>query len=252
MEEENKKIELSNRVFILIAILVLGLVVSYLGQMAYQFSSLPQNYPKEITITGEGKVFAKPDIATVSLGVKTEGAKSADVVSQNNEKMNAIISSVKELGVEDKDIKTSAYYLTPVYDYSEWSGRVFRGYSLDQRITVKIRNFEKISDILDKATTEGANNISDLQFSVEDPEKSRSDARKEAIGQAKAKAEKFAADSGLKLVKLVNISEGYYPVPGYGLGGAGDSMLKEANVAPRIEAGQLEINSTVYLTYRVR
>lgn len=252
MEEENKKIELSNRFFILIAILVIGLVLSYLGQMAYQFNSLPQNYPQEITITGEGKSFAKPDIANVSLGVKTEGMKSADVVNKNNEKMNAIISSIKELGVEDKDIQTTAYYLTPLYDYTEWSGRVFKGYSLDQRVSVKIRNFEKISDILDKATADGANNIGDLQFSVEDPEKARSEAREKAIEQAKVKAINLAADAGLKIVKLVNISEGYSPVqPRYATGG-GDMMLKEANVAPQIESGQLEINSTVYLTYRVQ
>lgn len=253
MDGETKKIELSNRFFVLIAILIGGLVVSYLGQLVYQFISLPQNYPQEITITGEGKTFAKPDIATVSLGVKTEGLKSADVVNQNNEKMNAIINSVKELGVEDKDIQTTAYYLTPVYDYSEWSGRVFRGYSLDQRVSVKIRNFEKISDILDKAASEGSNNISDLQFSVEDPEKARSEARKQAIEQAKTKATSFAADAGLRIVKLVSVSEGYSPVPTrYGLGGSEDMMLEKASIAPQIESGQLEITSTVYLTYRVR
>ena len=250
--EEIKKIEFSNRVFILAIVLIVAMAISYLGQMAYQFSSLPQNYPQEITITGEGKVFVKPDIALVKLGVKTETEKSADAVSQNNEKMNEIIKAVKTLGVDDKDIKTSAYNLYPVYDYTE-KGRVFVGYTLDQQINVKIRNFDAISDILDKATEKGANTISDLQFTVDDLEKAKAEARQKAIEQAKEKASVLASQAGLTITKLVNISEGYAssPQPMYGMGSASD-MLEKVSVAPTIETGQSEINTTVYLTYRVR
>ena len=250
--EETKKIEFSNRVFILTAVLIAGVVISFVGQMIYQFSSLPQNYPQEITITGEGKVFVKPDIALVDLGVKTEARKSVDAVSQNNEKMNAIIKAVKDLGVDEKDIRTSAYNLYPVYDYIE-SGRVFVGYSLDQQISVKIRNFDKISDVLDKATLEGANTIGDLQFTIDDLEKSRADAREKAIEQAKAKALVLANQAGLKLIKLVNISEEYAssPQPMYEMSGSAN-VFDKSSVAPDIQSGQSEINTTVYLTYRVR
>ncbi len=252
MEEETKKIEFSNRVFLLAAVLIAVVAISYLGQMMYQFSSLPQNFPQEITITGEGKVFVKPDIALVNLGVQTEAKKSADAVNQNNEKMNAIIKAIKDLGVDEKDIKTSAYNLYPVYDYTE-AGRVFIGYSLNQQISVKIRNFEKISDILDKATSEGANTISDLQFTVDDLEKARAEAREKAIEQAKGKALVLAGQAGLKLVKLVNVSEGYAPSPEpiYGKGGA-MNVMEKSTVAPDIQSGQSEISATVYLTYRVR
>lgn len=252
MEEETKKIEFSNRVFILAAGLIIVIAISYLGQMMYQFSSLPQNFPQEITITGEGKVFVKPDIVLVNLGVKTEAKKSVDAVNKNNEKMNAIIKAVKNLGVDEKDIKTSAYNLYPIYDYPE-SGRIFVGYSLDQQISVKIRDFDKISDILDKATSEGANTIGDLQFTVDDLEKAKTEAREKAIEQAKAKALVLANQAGLKLIKLVNVSEGYAssPEPIYGRGGGIDA-LEKTSIAPDIQPGQSEINTTVYLTYRVR
>jgi len=252
MEEETKKIEFSNRVFLLTAILIVGVVIYFAGQMMYQFSSLPQNFPQEITVSGEGKVFMKPDIALVNLGVKTEAKKSADAVNQNNEKMNAIIKAIKDLGVDEKDIKTSAYNLYPVYDYIE-SGRTFVGYSLDQQISVKIRNFDKISDILDKATSLGANIINDLQFTVDDMEKARADARKEAIEQAKAKALVLVNQAGLKIIKLTNVSEGYVSSPQsmYGMGGA-VSSAKEMSIAPDIQTGQSEISTTVYLTYRVK
>jgi len=61
--------------------------------------------------------------------------------------------------------------LNPVYDWTDWGGRTFKGYSLDQKITVKIRNFDKINDILDKATASGANDVGQLQFTVDDMEK---------------------------------------------------------------------------------
>ncbi|MBI2054446.1 MAG: SIMPL domain-containing protein [Candidatus Staskawiczbacteria bacterium] len=250
MEEETKKIELSNRFFALASVLTAGLIVFYIGQAVYQLLTLPQNYPQDIVITGEGKAYAKPDVAIAKLGVKTEAVKSGDAVNKNNEAMNKIIQAVKDLGVEEKDIQTTAYNLTPVYDYTEM-GRIFKGYSLEQQVAVKIRNFEKIGDVLDGASKNGANTIGDLQFTIDDPETARAEARKKAVDQAKAKAQSLADDAGLRIVKLVNISEGYNDVPPiYGYGGG--VMMEKASAIPQIESGQLEITASVYLTYRVK
>lgn len=249
--EETKKFELSNRIFVLATVLVAGLLVFYIGQIIYQLLALPQNYPQDIVITGEGKVFSKPDVAVTRIGVKTEAMKSGDAVNKNNEAMNKIIQAIKDLDIEEKDIQTTAYNLTSIYDYTK-KGRVFKGYSLEQQVTVKIRNFEKIGDVLDSASKNGANTIGDLQFTIDDPETVRAEARKKAVEQAKTKAQNLAADAGLRIVKLVNISEGYnYVSPIYGYGGAG-VMMEKASTAPQIESGQLEIAATVYLTYRVK
>ena len=246
------KIEPPKKMITLATILVISIVGFLILKTVYNFQTLPQNYPQEIIISGEGKVFVKPDVALVSLGVKTEAQKSVDAVNRNNEKMNLIIKAIKDLGVDEKDIKTSAYNLYPVYDYPT-TGRVFKGYSLDQQISVKIRNFDKISDILDKATSGGANNIGDLQFTVDDLEKVRADAREKAIEQAKEKALVLANQAGLKIIKLINVSEGYQPSlqPMYGMG-SGINAMEKVNIAPSIQPGQSEINTTVYLTYRVR
>ncbi|MDO8486624.1 MAG: SIMPL domain-containing protein [Candidatus Staskawiczbacteria bacterium] len=254
MEEEIRinKIEPPKKMITLATVLVISIVGFLILKTVYNFQTLPQNYPQEIVVMGEGKTFIKPDIALVSLGVKTEANKSVDAVNQNNEKMNAVTQAIKDLGVDEKDIKTSAYNLYPVYDYTE-SGRIFKGYSLDQQISVKIKDFNKISDVLDKATSLGANTISDLQFTVDDLEKARADARAQAIDQAKAKAVILANQAGLKIIKLVNISEGYQPSPQpmYGMGG-GINTLEKSDIAPSIQPGQSEINTTIYLTYRVR
>lgn len=242
---------MENKVFILSSVLVLVVAVFLMGFLMYSFQSLPQNAPQDITVSGTGKAYIKPDIANVNLGVTTNATKSQDTVNQNNEKMNAIILAVKKLGVEDKDIQTTLYNLSPVYDYTQY-GSKFKGYSLNQQITVKIRNFDKINDILDAATTNGATNVGDLQFTVDNMDKVRADARTKAIADAKQKAQALASESGLKLVKLVNISEsnyGNYPQPLYGMGVAKEIS---SSVAPSVQTGQMEIDSTISLTYKVK
>ncbi len=243
--------ETSKKLFLLIKSSIAIIAIFLAGELLYQFKSLPQNLPQEISVSGEGKAYAKPDIALVSFGVHTRSFKSQDAVNENNKIMDSVVKSIKDLGVEDKDIQTTLYNLTPVYDFTE-SGRVFKGYSLDQQLRVKIRNFNKINDILDKGTLEGANTVSDLQFTVDDIEKVRAEAREKAIVQARKKATVLANQAGLKIEKLVNISEGFGPgpVPFYGQG-FGVTEVKEF-VGPQIQTGQLEVSSTITLTYRVR
>ncbi len=252
MAEEIKQIDFSDKVYKLVIAVVILIAIFYIGNLVYNFQSLPQNYPQEISISGSAKVYAKPDVASVSIGVIHEAPEVSVVIYKSTDKMNAIIKAIKDLGVDEKDIQTTQYSITPQYNWTEKEGRVLEGYSAQQSIQVKIRNFDKIGDILDKASANGANNVGNLQFTIDDLEKVRAEARQKAIEEAKTKAETLAKQAGLKIVKLINISEGYgdYLQP-FGAKGAGFAM-ESANVAPEIEAGQMEINSTVTLTYRVR
>ncbi len=250
MEEEIRKFEVSNRLFIIFSILLFIIISFLVFQSFIDFNNLPENYPREITISAQGKTFVKPDIAVVNLGVITEGMKIKDITKENMEKMNAVLTEVKNLGIEEKDIQTTKYDLSPRYEYLEKGERVFKGYTITQSARVKIRNFEKIGDVLDKASEKGANSISDLQFTIEEPEKVSEVARKEAIEKAKAKAVQVASQSGLKLVKLINVYENYSPIAAQykemGLGGG------EIAAAPTIQPGEEEVTVTVYLVYRVR
>lgn len=257
--ETNHILDVSDRLYKVIMALGAVVAVCALGYLYYQFNNVPQNMVHEISVSGSGKAFIKPDIAQVSFGVTTEALKSQDAVNKNNEKMNAVIKAIKDLGVQDKDIQTTLYNLTPVYDYPRIltpggvssNSRVFTGYSLQQQVSVKIRNFDNINAILDKATSNGATNVSDLQFTVDDPEKVQAEARAMAITKAKEKLANMVAQSGLKVGKLVNISEGYnnYPMPMYASGMAKDS---QESVAPQIQTGQQEVDSTVTLTYQIK
>jgi hypothetical protein len=243
-----------NKTFTLAAVLVLGVLVFFVGEMVYQFKYLGQNYKNQITVTGEGKVYAKPDVAVVNLGVSTTGTTTADVITRNTQKMNAVLKAVKDSGVEDKDVQTTTYSLSPLYNYTEAAGRVFQGYTLEQDVQVKIRDFTKVGDILQKATAAGANLTGNLQFTIDDPEQFKTEARAKAIAQAKLNAQNLVKDSGITLGKLINVYENYvYPVSyssnaKLGMGGG----VAESSPSPVIQPGQTEVDVTINLTYEVR
>lgn len=254
MAEEIKKIELSDRIFMAVIIiaaiaLIFGAFIAFIT-----YKNWRGDYPREITINAQGKAYAKPDVAVTQFGVTTEGKKTQTVVKENTEKMNAVIKAIKDLGVDEKDIQTTAYNLSPQYDWKE-SGRIFLGYKLNQQVTVKIRNFEKIGDILDSATEKGVNEIGNLQFTIDDIEKFRAEARVKAIESAKEKAKNMVETAGLKLGKITNIYEDYYSYPQpypYDLEKSMGTGAVTTNFAPEIQSGELEITATINLTYRIK
>ncbi len=268
--ETNHILDVSDRLYKIIMSTLGGVAVLGLGWMYFQFGMLPSQMPQQVSFTGEGKAAIKPDIASVTFGVTSEGQKSQDVVNANNTKMNAVIKAIKEAGVDEKDIRTTMYQLTPKYGYTQapvasatkagmasapvYGRQVFDGYTLEQQIEVKIRKFENINTVMDKATTSGANTVGSLQFTVDDMETVRAQAREEAIKQAKEKANTLARQSGLKLGKIVNVYDNSgYPMPYYGgVGMGGAEMAKDASVAPSLQPGQQEVVVSVTLSYWVK
>lgn len=253
MDGEQKQFDVSNRFFLIATILVAGVVLYFAGQMFYQYKALSQQNVNQITVSGEGKVYAKPDIAIINLGVSTTATTVASATSINTEKMNAVIKAIKDLGIDEKDIQTVNYNLAPLYNYIEKAGRIFQGYTLSQNIEVKIRDFTKIGSVLSGGTDNGANLAGDLQFSIDNPEQLKEQARAKAIAQAKANAQNLTKESGIKLGKLINIYENYNPYLSYSsVKGMGGAAMDSATPAPVIQPGQQEIVVTINLTYQVR
>lgn len=254
--DETKQMDLSYRLFILAVILIAALSVSYLAKAVLDYRSLPGNSPREISVSGEGKVFVVPDVATISFGVNNEGSESMDIasiVNQNTQKMNKIINDIKALGINEKDIQTTNYSLTPKYNWTRDAGNIFIGYTINQQIEVKIKDFSKIGATLTAGTQGGATVVGNLQFTNEDPEKAKSEARVKAIEQARAKALAMAGAAGLKLGKLVGISEGYNSYGGMMYEkAAAPSGLGGAVTPPDIQPGQNEVTVNVTITYRVK
>ena len=211
-----------------------------------------------ITVSDKGEVYARPDLALTTFSVITEKKTVAEAMSENAEKMNAVINSVKEQGVEDKDLKTTSFNIYPRYEYRRVETeiypyppgkRVLVGYEVRQSLQVKIRDMEKIGDIIQGATDAGANQVGDLQFTIDNEDELKRQARQEAIEKAKRKAEELASQLGVKLVRIVNFSESgtvprYYRLEKEAVGMGGGE-------APEIETGENKIEVNVTITYEI-
>lgn len=204
-----------------------------------------------ITISGEGKISATPDIGVIDLGVVSDAKTVATAQKDNVEKMNKITKALKDLGVEEKDLKTTNYSIYPRYQYISGRSDII-GYEVSQTLEVKIRNLDKVGDVLSKTAELGANQVGSLSFTFDDPEKLNVEARNKAIANAKEKAEALSNVLDVKLVRIINFSESSYipPVPYYsekalGIGGGGGTPT------PDIQTGQNEITANVTITYEI-
>ncbi len=239
-------------------ILVVAVVIIVVGY-SYAKSVEPSSF-RTFEVSAEGKVTSVPDVAQFTFSVITEGGNDlAKLQKENTEKVNRAIAFVKEQGVEEKDIKTQNYDVQPRYQYNNCSRGPcpppeIVGYTVTQSVLVKVRVLNKAGALLGGVVQAGANNVSGLTFTIDDPQKVENEARAEAIAKARQKAEVVAASGKFKLGKLVSIAEGFKggPVRIYevraleaGVGGGGDA------VAPSVEPGSQDVTVTVTLTYEI-
>lgn len=205
-----------------------------------------------ITISGEGKVQSVPDIALVNLGVVSEAKTVKLAQDDNTKKMNKIISAIKSMDVDKKDIQTTNYNIYPKYDYDRERGTSeIVGYNVSQSVVVKVRDLDKVGEILSRAGELGANQVGGIDFSIDDPDSLRGEARDKAIKNAKDKANALAKGLGVKLGRIVSFNEysptdSYYPVRAYA---EGDGIGGEA---PKIEAGSQEVISNVNIVFEIK
>lgn len=212
--------------------------------------------PAIISVTGEGKISAVPDIAELSFGVQTGPQRTAkaamDLLSKN---MTAALDAVKAQGIDEKDIHTESFWLNPQYDWNEGK-QTLRGYEASQSLRVKVRNLDKVSDVLNAATEVGANQAGGVNFTIDNPEVLRAQARDEAITKAKEQAKMLADQLGVTLVELKGFNEnggyGAPPMPYYAraeMDMAGSATAPQSVPMP---AGEQDIVVSVSLTYEVK
>ncbi len=209
--------------------------------------------PTMISVSGEGKTSVAPDIAMLSFGMQVQRQPTAKAaMDQLGKGMTAVLDAVKKAGIDEKDISTQGLSLNPAYDWKEGT-QVMRGFDASQSLSVKVRDLDKVSDVLAAAANAGANQVGGVSFIVDDPEKARAEARETAIAQAQEKAETLAHQLRMHLGKLKNYSEGgeNFPYPRPMMEGA--MMAKSADVtAPPVPAGEQEVNVQVTMTYELK
>jgi len=236
----DKKIKNYLGIGALVSMVILA-ISSLIFANIYSKSIEPSSY-RSFSVSGEGKVVAIPDVAQFTFSVITEGGKDiASIQQENAQKANRAIALLKDIGVENKDIKTAGYSLQPRYQY--FSCPVGKN-----SITKPCPPPEKIGEILSGVVQSGVNSVSELSFTIDNRTEIENQARQEAIANAISKAESIAQAGNFNLGKILSINENSFPVfnqyKTLGIGGSED--------APQIEPGSQEVSIGVTINYEIR
>lgn len=164
-----------------------------------------------LTASGEGTAVAPPDIATINIGVTTRADKPAEALAANSTDMQAVIDAVTAAGVEDSDITTSGFSISPVYGSQEFEAAVAEtpivvGYEVTNQLMVRIRNIDSSGALLDAVVEAGANQINGISFEIDNPQALQDEAMQAAIADARRRGELMAEAAGVTLVRLVSVS----------------------------------------------
>ena len=227
-----------------ITVLVLAAVFAY-GKLGpgIPITSVVTQKQDLFTVTGEGKGTVVPDTAIVDLGVTANLPTVKAAQSQANTVINKITDELKKLGITDKDVRTSNYSVYPQYDYQQ--GNRITGYQVSANLTVTVREIDKVNQVVDVATANGANTIGGIQLTVDEKKQKEllQQARELAVKEAKEKANSLAEAAGITLGKVVNVVEASpegFPRP----------MMAKTDT--QIQPGSTDITSSVTLYYETR
>mgnify|MGYP001592663430 FL=1 len=249
----------------IVNIFAVVLIVSY-GLSAWKdFKAIRGEEKLQITLSGEGKVMAKPDVAKISATILTENESLKIAQEENSRKSNVLTSFLKGVGIAEKDIRTIGYNIYPQYSYPPpcppyslcplGSDRPkIVGYQVRNSYEVTIRDLGKTGEILSGIIGSGVNEVSGITFTIDEPEALQAEARKKAIDNARDKAKKLAADLDRRLGKIVNFSEsgGFPPIifREAAFGGKGGGGAEP--IPPSVEPGENEVIVNVAITYEFK
>ncbi len=227
------------------------------------FDSNPTPPSNVITVSGEGKVSAVPDVATISFTVSTDADTTAHAQDASAKKVNVALALLKDLKIDDKDIKTSSYNVSPRYSYPQPcystlpcqynQEQKIIGFTASQSVDIKVRDIDITGKVLAALGDAGITNLYGPNFTIDNEDALKAQARKDAIEKARAQAKQLASDLGVRLVRVVNYSEGNnYPIY---YSKTADSMgMGAAPARPEVSVptGQNEIVIDVSVTYEIR
>lgn len=207
--------------------------------------------PRDIAVSGVGKVYLTPDIATISIGVHNEDESATRAVDGNKAQAKKVSDLLMEMEVKEEDIKISNFNIFPQEHYDENGNKVGTVYIVDNTVIVTVRDLNNLGAIMGSVVEAGANSIFGIQFDVADKTQALTEARKLAVANAQVKAEELAQAAGVTLGQIQSINElGGAPVPVFeGQEGGGFEALTEQ--VP-VNLGQLSLTVTVEVTYNIR
>ena len=206
-----------------------------------------------VSVSGHGSVNVPPDTASVNIGVDIIKPTLDEAQEQATAQTTAVIEALEEAGIASEDIQTDFYSVNILRDYSENADpTTITGFEIINQLRVTVRDTEQLGELLDAAVNAGANSIYGVTFYVDDQTAAASEARVEAVEDARTKAEELASAAGMTLGSIVAISEGTTPIisPVYPMGRGGGAGAAEAAVP--VEPGSTTVAVDVMMTFELR
>lgn len=206
--------------------------------------------PRVITVVGEGRIAAVPDMAVITVGVGARAKQASEALDLTSVAMTDMIEALQAAGIADRDIQTSGVSLRPLHDRKS-SGSYAEppdGFEASNRLVVRVRNLAATGEILDVLVREkGANRIDNIRFTLSDPVPLQDEARRAAVADALARANLYAESAGVTLGQVLSIDE-------HGSGGPvpmEDAAFASARAAVPVAAGELQVTQSVTIRYQI-
>lgn len=160
-----------------------------------------------LDVQAQGRTTRVPDQATIRAGVVAQGATAAQALSDNAARMARVVAALKRAGIAGRDVATASISLQPQYRYAENQPPAITGYQASNSVSVRFRDIARAGPILDALVREGANQIEGPNLALSEPAAALDEARTDAVGKARAKAELYARAAGLRVARIVSIAE---------------------------------------------
>jgi uncharacterized protein len=237
-----------NRPLLAAAIGALALTSGVASAQTLTLQPTLQGTRLDVVATGETR--RVPDVAFISAGVVTQAADAASAMKENATRMAAVNAALRRVGVADRDIQTATVSLNPQYRYGENVPPVITGYQATNTVSIRFRDIAKSGTILDALVAQGANQISGPNLLIDKPQAAEDEARTDAIKKARARAELYASAAGLRVKRILSISEagGYNPPP-QPMAYVRAQTNKEADTS--IAAGEQTVGVTVSVSFEL-
>ena len=204
------------------------------------------------------QIEVEPDVATISTGVQTDADTAVEALRRNSAEMERVVALIRALGIPARDIQTASINLNPRYDYNNRGDQPprFLGYQASNQVTVKLRDLDRVGEVLDAMVEAGATNINGPQFSIEDDESAKAQARSNALERGRAQAEEYARLAGYTGVRLLQVAEAIRGSGGMEndvvtVSGARMRMAPPAPPPPPVAPGVVATGVGIALTYEM-
>jgi uncharacterized protein YggE len=218
--------------------------------LALAGAALADDMPRQITVTGEGRVEAAPDMATISLGVTHENEQAKLAMQATSDAVARILERIAAMGVAPRDMQTRALSLSPVWSErtaSDGNRARITGFVASNTVMVRVRDLASLGSVLDAVIADGANDFNGLQFAIQEPDPLMEEARRAAVADAMARAALLADAAGVSLGPVQSISEhgGMRPM------GAMMEMSMARDSGVPIAAGEVSVEASVSMVFAI-